>query len=336
MSVRIGVAVLLLACLVVASAGLAWDIAWHTFIGRDSFLTPPHAVLYGGVAAAGATLFAGLILLRLRGSPIPLGLLVTGFGILTLVVSAPLDNYWHELYGLDVTLWAPFHVMGLIGGLVAVLGVVYVFAAELARRRRLAAGGQLALLALVLFTWSGALRGLLTIFQEAYVHSPTTELGPLQVLTYPVALAFSIALVGAGALAVAGRPPAATATAAMAAAVAVAFALAVPGVVRWAAAAGGYAFYTPAGPTVQPLDVLLPLGLLVPAACLDALHRLGGLAAGVGAAVPAAAIGVWAVTQSFPVAVGAAALGGAAALLMGGAGGWLGAQLGTVWRLSER
>jgi len=349
MTVRLGVPAALLACLLVASAGLAWDIAWHTFIGRDSFLTPPHAVLYGGVAAAGIVALAGVLLESWRRRPgtssllrvfhAPLGLFVTGFGILTLVVSAPLDNYWHELYGIDVTLWAPFHVMGLIGGLVAVLGVVYVFAAELARRRRLAEGGQLVLLALVLFSWSAALRGLLVIFEPAYGQSPTTSLGPLDVLTLPVGLAFSIALVGAGAAGVAGRraAAAATVTAAMAAVVAIAFALAAPGVVRWAAAAGGYTFYTPAGPVVQRLDLLVPLGLLVPAAFLDGAHRLAGrgLAAGLVAAVPAAALGSWVVTQSRPVAAGAVVLGVAAALLAGGAGGWLGAQLGTVWRLRE-
>jgi len=348
MTVRPGVAVALLACLLVASAGLAWDIAWHTFIGRDSFLTPPHAVLYGGVAAAGATGLAGLLLEVRRRAPgtaplasvlhAPLGLFVAGAGILTLVVSAPLDNYWHELYGIDVTLWAPFHVMGLIGGLVAVLGVVYTLAAELARRRRLAASGQVALLALVLFAWSAALRALLTILQPALVHSPTTTLGPIDVLTLPVGLAFSVALVGAAAAGVAARWPAATATAAMAAGVAILLAVTAPGVVRWAAAAGGYTFYTAAGPQVQAMDVLVPLGLLVPAACLDAVHRLarGGLAAGAAAALPAAALGTWVVTRSFPVAAGAVALGVATALLAGAAGGWLGDQLGTVWRLSER
>jgi len=347
MTVRLGVAAALLACLLVASAGLAWDIAWHTYIGRDSFLTPPHAVLYGGVAAAGLVGLAGVLVETwrrgsgttsfLRVFRAPLGLFVTGFGILTLVVSAPLDNYWHELYGVDVTLWAPFHVMGLVGGLVAVIGVVYVFAAELVRRRRAELGGQLVLLALVLFTWSAALRGLLVIFQEALTHSPTTVLGPFDVLTLPVGLAFSIALVGAGAAVVTERWPAATATAAMAAAVAVVFALSAPGIVRWAGAAGGYTFYTPAGPQVRPLDVLVPLGLLVPAACLDAVYRLGrsALAAGVAAAVPAAVFATWAVTQTFPVAAGAVALGAVVALLAGGAGAWLGAQLGTVWRLSE-
>jgi hypothetical protein len=348
MTVRLGVGVTLLACLIVASAGLAWDIEWHTYIGRDSFLTPPHAVLYGGVAAAGLVGLAGVLLESWRRDPdtasllgvfrAPVGLFVTGFGILTLVVSAPLDNYWHELYGIDVTLWAPFHVMGLVGGLVAVLGVVYLFAAERVRRRRGVGSGQVALLALVLFAWSGALRGLLTLLQPAMAHSPTTVVGPLDVLTLPVGLAFSIGLVGAAAAGVASRSPAATTTAAMAAVVAIVFALAAPGVVRWAAAAGGYTFYTPAGPEVQRLDVLLPLGLLLPAACLDAVHRLAGsgLAAGAAAAVPAAGLGTWAVTQSFPVAAVAVAVGAAVALLAGGAGGWLGAQLGTVWRLSER
>jgi len=348
MTVRLGVPATLMACLLVASAGLAWDIAWHTYIGRDSFLTPPHAVLYGGVAATGVAALAGVLLETWRRAPgttmlltvfqAPLGVFVTGFGVLTLVVSAPLDNYWHELYGIDVTLWAPFHVMGLIGGLVAVMGVVYAFAADLARRRRLAVGGQVALLALALFAWSAALRGLLTIFQPALFHSPTVVLGPLDVLTLPVGLAFSVALVGAGAAVMSGRPPAATVTVAMAALVAILFALAAPGAVRWAAAAGGYTFYTPAGPVVQPLDLMVPLGLLVPAAVLDGVHRLvpGGVAAGAAAAVPAAALGVWLVAQSVPVTAGAAVLGAAIALPAGAAGGWLGAQLGTVWRLGER
>jgi hypothetical protein len=345
MTVRVGVAVALMACLLVASAGLAWDIAWHTFIGRDSFLTPPHAVLYGGVAATGVVVLAGVLVETWRRGPgttsflrvfrAPLGLFVTGFGVLTLVVSAPLDNYWHELYGTDVTLWAPFHVMGLVGGLVAVLGVVYVFASERVRLGR-ARTRPLTLLVLLLFTWSAALRGLLVIFQEALIHSPTTIVGPLDVLTLPVGLAFSVALVGAGAVVVAERWPAATSTAAMAAAVAIVLAMTAPAFVRWAAAAGGYTFYSPAGPQLRPLDVLVPLGLLVPAAFLDVAYRVGGsaLAAGALAAVPAAVLGIWAFSQSFPIAAGAAAPGAVVALVAGGAGSWLGAQLGTVWRLS--
>lgn len=337
MTVRLGVAGALMACLLVASAGLAWDIAWHTYIGRDAFLTPPHAVLYSGVAAAGLAGLAGVLLEGWRHR-IPQGLVVTGFGIVTLVIAAPLDNYWHELYGIEVTLWAPFHVMGLIGGLMVILGIVYLFAAELARRRRLAAGGHLALAAVLLFAWSAALRMLLTALQPAYFHSPTTVLGPLDVLTLPVGLAFSISLVGVAAAEMAGRPLAATVTIAMAAAVAVALAFLVPGLVRWAASTGGYAFYTPSGPHVQRLDLLLPLGLLGPAVVVDAVYGPlpRGLVAGAAAALPAAALGAWTVAQSVPLQAGPAALGVVLALPAGAFGGWLGGQLGTVWRLSER
>jgi hypothetical protein len=203
-TLRLGVAAALLACLVGSSAGLAWDIDWHQFVGRDSFLTPPHAVLYGGVAAAGVVALAGVLLESWRSWPgatslwavvlrVPLGLFVTGSGILALMASAPLDNYWHELYGLDVTLWAPFHVMGLVGGVLVVMGAVYLFAAELARRRRLGLGGQAVILAALLFSLSAILRGLQTIFHPALGFA-TTVLGPVEVLTMPVCLAFSVAL----------------------------------------------------------------------------------------------------------------------------------------------
>src|SRR3954469_6843645 len=44
---------------VVVAAGLAslfatyWDDAWHTDLGRDDALIPPHLLLYGSVAVAG-------------------------------------------------------------------------------------------------------------------------------------------------------------------------------------------------------------------------------------------------------------------------------------------
>jgi hypothetical protein len=33
--------------------GLAWDESWHATVGRNTFLTPPHILLYGSTAAAG-------------------------------------------------------------------------------------------------------------------------------------------------------------------------------------------------------------------------------------------------------------------------------------------
>ena len=47
-----------------------------------------------------------------------------------LLLAAPLDDYWHRLYGLDVTLWAPFHIMGLTGGWVGAVGSLMLLASE--------------------------------------------------------------------------------------------------------------------------------------------------------------------------------------------------------------
>jgi hypothetical protein len=58
-----------------------------------------------------------------------------------MVAAAPFDNYWHELYGIDVTLWAPAHVMGMLGSYLGGMGIIYAFASELNRMR--AAGTRL-------------------------------------------------------------------------------------------------------------------------------------------------------------------------------------------------
>ena len=66
----------------------------------------------------------------------PLGAYVVGFTALTAAVSFPLDAYWHALYGIDVSIWAPFHIMFVASmGLVA-LGAAYMLssAAHLAAR----------------------------------------------------------------------------------------------------------------------------------------------------------------------------------------------------------
>src|SRR5205807_8512997 len=215
----------------------------------------------------------------------PLGFFVAGLAILSVVVSAPLENYWHELYGLDVTLWAPFHVMGLIGGAAGTLGLVYALAAVAAR----GAGGRgereaerrpdLAVLWLALLALSGLLRFLLTILQPAQGQSPTTDLGGLQVLTLPVGLAFGAALVGLSAsVLTAGRGMrwGATLTVGLAALVVLGLELAAPALVRAAAAAGGYAYYRPAGPGVEAIVVLLPFGLLPSAVRVDLARRRGG------------------------------------------------------------
>ncbi len=139
---------LILYFLMQAELGLAWDREWHDLIGRDQFWIPPHIMLYTGVGCTG--LIALLVILLdtrryyqgkagvddtstvrifsfFRG---PLGFAILGFGALNDLLAAPFDNYWHQLYGIDVTLWSPFHIMGTIGGVVMGLGSLYAFASE--------------------------------------------------------------------------------------------------------------------------------------------------------------------------------------------------------------
>ncbi len=139
---------LVLYFLLQAELGLAWDREWHDLIGRDQFWIPPHIMLYTGVGFTG--LIALLVILldtwryykgatgvddtstvRIFGFfHGPLGFAILGFGALNDLIAAPFDNYWHLLYGIDVTLWSPFHIMGTIGGVVMGLGSIYAFASE--------------------------------------------------------------------------------------------------------------------------------------------------------------------------------------------------------------
>ena len=47
------------------------------------------------------------ILFVFRG---PLGFALAGFGMVVMLISAPFDDYYHRIYGIDVQIWTPFHV----------------------------------------------------------------------------------------------------------------------------------------------------------------------------------------------------------------------------------
>ena len=120
----------------IAGWGVQWDIQWHVLIGRDSFWIPPHVMTYAGVALAVIVSFGVLAWETLparpgpaSGAPAPpvlrvLGLTATrGFhlaawGIGLTVLAAPIDDLWHRLFGLDVTLWSPPHLLGILGAVI--------------------------------------------------------------------------------------------------------------------------------------------------------------------------------------------------------------------------
>ena len=124
--------------------GLLWDVAWHRTIGRDSFFSPPHMLMYAGVGVNG--LVAAWALLRgarrygreAFGDPIlhlgpwrvPVGFGLAGIGFLLAIVGAVLDETWHRYVGKDVNLWSPPHLIGLAGTMLIVLGLVLAIAAH--------------------------------------------------------------------------------------------------------------------------------------------------------------------------------------------------------------
>lgn len=136
-----------------ALLAINWDIQWHAVVGRDGFWTPPHWMFYSSVTAAGVLcLFVVLLetilyyrrfpgITDANTTPIvfffrgPIGFALAGFGMVVMVISAPLDDYWHQLFGIDLAVWTPFHMMLLLGIIMASLGMIYLFTSEMNRRR---------------------------------------------------------------------------------------------------------------------------------------------------------------------------------------------------------
>jgi hypothetical protein len=178
-------------CALLSSASVAigvhWDIAWHRSIGRDTFWSPPHLMIYAAAllaalasgsqilratfarAAAGAAnggesdSSATVRVLGFRG---PLGAFITAWGGITMLTSAPFDDWWHNAYGLDVKILSPPHVVLAIGiGAIHVGVLIFV----LGRRNRI--GGRESRVLTTAFLWVGAMLtlALMTLFMERTV-----------------------------------------------------------------------------------------------------------------------------------------------------------------------
>ena len=95
--------------------GGTWDVSWHIVAGRETFWSPPHLVLYAGILLIFATALHG-VSSAWQSARLPTASSLIGIaGSAMALASAPLDDFWHRVYGLDVTIWSPPHVL-LIGG----------------------------------------------------------------------------------------------------------------------------------------------------------------------------------------------------------------------------
>ena len=124
--------------LVVAALGFYWDVAWHIDFGRDQQLfTVPHTLILlglGGILGSGvlsvalATVERADTGWRVGGLRVPYAavpLIALGLGA---VAGFPLDDIWHQNYGIDVTMWGPTHLMMIGGGALAAFATWLLYA----------------------------------------------------------------------------------------------------------------------------------------------------------------------------------------------------------------
>jgi hypothetical protein len=118
---------LFIATLICALFGFIWDVSLHIGNGRDSgpLANPAHYFILFGlfllfIAGCLACVLPydkpGRSAVRITRSwyaPVG-GILMAGCGLYALL-GFPLDDIWHRIFGQDVTLWGPTHLM-MIGG----------------------------------------------------------------------------------------------------------------------------------------------------------------------------------------------------------------------------
>jgi hypothetical protein len=127
--------------LLTAVFGMYWDISIHIDNGRDPgpLANPAHYFILAGLFGIFSAGFFAMVLPKERPSGVavrigrdwwaPLGgVLICACGAFSLI-GFPLDDMWHRLFGQDVTLWGPTHLM-LIGGAAMTLVGIAVLSVE--------------------------------------------------------------------------------------------------------------------------------------------------------------------------------------------------------------
>jgi hypothetical protein len=128
--------------LLTAVFGLYWDVSLHIDRGRDPgvFSNPSHFFILGGLYGIFAAGWFSICLSREeradRPGPTavritkdwyaPLGgVMMMGAGAFSLL-GFPLDDFWHRLFGQDVTLWGPTHLMLIGGAAMTLIGIAII------------------------------------------------------------------------------------------------------------------------------------------------------------------------------------------------------------------
>jgi hypothetical protein len=143
-----GGALTALLMLLIAVVGFYWDVAWHIDFGRDTknLFTPPHVMILVGLWGISFSGAVTAVMAVVDGVRIPRSAMLLGLLGVTAASAFPIDNLWHQAYGVDVTLWSPSHLQLVTGGAFGTLAVLMLLAeARPAARPTLLGRGILAL-----------------------------------------------------------------------------------------------------------------------------------------------------------------------------------------------
>jgi hypothetical protein len=119
--------------LLIAVFGMYWDISLHIDQGRDPgpLANPAHYFILAGLFGV---FTAGVLGIALPDKPTrtsfeiapgwhaPIGALMIAICGASSLAAFPLDDIWHRIFGQDVTLWGPTHLMLIGGASLSVLG----------------------------------------------------------------------------------------------------------------------------------------------------------------------------------------------------------------------
>ncbi len=138
------------ASLLAALFGVYWDVSIHIDQGRDPgpLANPAHYFILLGLFGIFASGYLAISLPRNGERPGPAAVRIAGNwyapvgGLLMLVTAGfaligfPLDDLWHRMFGQDVTLWGPTHLMLIGGAVMTLVGMSILIAEGTAERRR--------------------------------------------------------------------------------------------------------------------------------------------------------------------------------------------------------
>lgn len=217
---------LMVSAFLVAGVGFVWDVALHLDAGRDPgpFANPSHFLLIIGLVLVVTAGWLAVVMPKGRevgssGVRISRDWYVPAGGLAMLACSSlsltgfAADDVWHRLFGQDVTLWGPSHLMMITGGLLTFLAG-FVLMREGMRTRRdmrspeerravVAAGTTKNPFAAILtaLLMGGVLTGMTIAYQQEFSYG----FPQFRLMFHPVLIAFSAGVVLTAARALYGR-----------------------------------------------------------------------------------------------------------------------------------